>query len=553
MTSPYRGGPERHASSSGDDGIVDDLARQFADTLAFYRELIQNAIDAGATSIEVDVRIEAPGEVRVSVIDDGEGMDADIVENALLVLFRSTKEGKSGKIGKFGIGFISVFAVHPRLVTVETKREGHVGLALHLYDDHRYELFEERSLTARGTAVRLHLPMAREKADEFASASLAALRRWCRHAAVPIVFRSWLADGAKGAREERIDGPFELEALLQVARVTPDGSCRAIVGLPDDGKPRAAFFNHGLTLYETSEAMVGAIVFKVQSEALGHTLSRDDVRRDQAFHRALAFVAELANGPLVEAALEELRVAASEENHDRYGAVFDALVRSGCSIDASRISLLLAAPCGARAHGSWDSLGGPRTTTVDGPSEMVRAMGAAGIAVVDGRIAGGDPARRANLDAKLAEWLGKRFEPGLLTRASWIVPAECTPEDARLVADVMRALERHHRRPSSVVMAEVHGKAGDRACCGGGDGDAPWVLFDAADGDPFRLIRRRPLVLNAKHPAVIHARRVAGRAPLTAAQLLVRLVLLRYGALSERRCEALGDDLLEEIVTGGGS
>jgi len=37
------------------DGLVDELIRQFADPLAFYRELVQNSIDAGATSIGVSL------------------------------------------------------------------------------------------------------------------------------------------------------------------------------------------------------------------------------------------------------------------------------------------------------------------------------------------------------------------------------------------------------------------------------------------------------------------------------------------------------------------
>ncbi len=553
MTSPYRGGHPREASPPGDEGIVDDLVRQFADPLAFYRELVQNAIDAGATSIEVEVRIEAPGELRISVIDDGEGMDADTVENALLVLFRSTKEGKSGKIGKFGVGFISVFAVEPTLVVVETKREGLTGLVLHLHPDHRYELFEDPALAARGTAVRLHVPWSEGDGERFAASSLEALRRWCRHANVPIRFRAWLDGPTEPAREERVDGPFELEALVHVAATSEDGTCRALVGLPADGKPRASFYNHGLTLYESAEPMLGPLVFKVQSGALGHTLSRDDVRRDAAFEGALRFVEELAAGPLVEAALDAMRGAADARNLERYGLIFDALARSGRPIETGRLPLFLAAPCGTSAQGTFDSLGRPRVTTVDGPSELAAALGARRVALVDARVAGGDAARREALDATLAKWLEDRFEPGLLARTTWIEPIEASAEDARLLDDVRRELERYRRRPSCVVLARVHGKAGAEPCCAGGPEDAPWLLFEQADDDPFRLLGRKPLVLNTGHSVVDAARRAAAGAPRVAAQLLVRTALLRYGKLSERRCAELGEDLLEALVTGGGT
>ena len=36
-------------------GMVRDLVSQFSDTLAFYRELIQNAIDAGSNRVDVSL------------------------------------------------------------------------------------------------------------------------------------------------------------------------------------------------------------------------------------------------------------------------------------------------------------------------------------------------------------------------------------------------------------------------------------------------------------------------------------------------------------------
>src|SRR4029079_18431204 len=93
---------------------VTQMVRQFADALAFYRELVQNSIDAGATAIDVRVVMETDGDagptLRVVVSDDGCGMDRAAIESCLLVLFRSSKDGDATKIGKFGVGFFSVFA-----------------------------------------------------------------------------------------------------------------------------------------------------------------------------------------------------------------------------------------------------------------------------------------------------------------------------------------------------------------------------------------------------------------------------------------------------------
>jgi hypothetical protein len=54
--------------------------------------------------------------------DDGSGMDEDIIDNFLLVLFKSSKENDLTKIGKFGVGFLSVFAPKPFLVRVYTSK-----------------------------------------------------------------------------------------------------------------------------------------------------------------------------------------------------------------------------------------------------------------------------------------------------------------------------------------------------------------------------------------------------------------------------------------------
>lgn len=39
----------------GPFGFVEELVHQFTDPFAFYRELIQNSIDAGSTRIEVSL------------------------------------------------------------------------------------------------------------------------------------------------------------------------------------------------------------------------------------------------------------------------------------------------------------------------------------------------------------------------------------------------------------------------------------------------------------------------------------------------------------------
>src|SRR3954470_9197910 len=107
---PYRTmDVEQVPEAPRDAGIVGDVIAQFADPYAFYRELVQNAIDAGTPDVAIRIDYEdADQRVRISVRDRGEGMTREIIEQQLLVLFRSTKEDDHNKIGKFGIGFASV-------------------------------------------------------------------------------------------------------------------------------------------------------------------------------------------------------------------------------------------------------------------------------------------------------------------------------------------------------------------------------------------------------------------------------------------------------------
>ena len=136
MTDPYRSADvESLREAPRDPGIVGDIISQFADPNAFYRELIQNSIDAGSPSIEIRLDYDDGAQLmRATVKDRGEGMSRDVIENQLLVLFRSTKEHDRTKIGKFGIGFASVLAPDPDLVIIETVRDGQ-RLTVHLNRD----------------------------------------------------------------------------------------------------------------------------------------------------------------------------------------------------------------------------------------------------------------------------------------------------------------------------------------------------------------------------------------------------------------------------------
>ena len=175
---------------SGSQEMLRELVHQFSDPLAFFRELVQNAIDAGSQRVEVLLRFEPglPRGIAIACVRDwGEGMTREVIETYLLTKFRSSKEKDPTKIGKFGIGFMSVFAPGPELVVVETGR-GKEAWRLLLHPDHRYDLLRHPE-QLQGTRVSLHKELSAPDYAAFARGSREALRRWCRHAE-PSLIRS---------------------------------------------------------------------------------------------------------------------------------------------------------------------------------------------------------------------------------------------------------------------------------------------------------------------------------------------------------------------------
>mgnify|MGYP000890693624 CR=1 FL=1 len=101
------------AIEAGD--TLDNLVDQFSDPFAFLRELVQNSIDAGSHRVDIEFEFTPHQEGNRGVFvlhvnDTGEGMTREIIDTKLTRLFSSAKEDDYTKIGKFGIGFVSIFA-----------------------------------------------------------------------------------------------------------------------------------------------------------------------------------------------------------------------------------------------------------------------------------------------------------------------------------------------------------------------------------------------------------------------------------------------------------
>jgi hypothetical protein len=534
VTDPYRGSAlDVPAEVPRDAGIVGDVIAQFADPKAFYRELVQNAIDAGTPSVEVKLEYDEQGQrMRVSVRDRGEGMTREIVENQLLVLFRSTKEQDREKIGKFGIGFVSVLSPNPEVVIVQTVRDRR-RITLHLYRDLGYELFDGGPATQSGTTVELEIALPPREVVAFVRDSERSLVRWCRHAAVPIEL-AVRVPGETSTR--RIDRPLAIEnALVEARRTLDDGQLTVVVALVAQPTPYVGFFNHGLMLHESDKPLVGMLSVKIQDPRLGHTLSRDDVRRDAQFRRAVAVALEVADDELHRAIADRLAAHAESHEHESHRALITAIIGARLVLARERLYFPLAQPLQGRRS--------IRATEL--PSDIwVASRGSALTAVLaEQRV----PVLLADDPEPLGTVLGQAVRSAERELTS-ITPIDHSDEDQALLALLHELLDDVHRPPDGMLIATLAGAREDRIAIAGRHGDLEHVVDrDEAGRDPFAFLRRRVLVLSAEHPQVRAAR--AGD-PILGASHLARALLLQHRKLDESRSRKIVEHTLARVGVG---
>ena len=284
---------------SADDPIdlgeaLETLVHQFSDPWSFLRELIQNAIDAD--SPEIDVRIDHQdghdgGLMTVEVVDAGVGMDRQIIDTRLTRLFSSAKDGDYTKIGRFGIGFVSVFAIEPDLVCVDTGRTGEYWRVLFRKD----RSFERIVLDTpiEGTTIRLFKRASPDEVEHARRRAHEVLEHWCKHARVDIRLD-----------DRPISRPFSLDAHCVIEHDADD--TRILLGYVESRAALRGYYHGGLTLHEERDDRLPHVAFKIDSRYLEHTLTRDNVIRDDNYDKAMAIVARLTRTRLVEALVGRL-------------------------------------------------------------------------------------------------------------------------------------------------------------------------------------------------------------------------------------------------------
>jgi hypothetical protein len=279
--------------------VLDNLVAQFSDPMCFLRELVQNSLDAGSSRVEISFEF-LPGDeprrgVMVIHVDDwGEGMNRESIDGQLTRLFSSSKEGDLTKIGKFGIGFVSVFAIDPDGVIVDTSRDGE-SWRLFFNRDRTFERIV-REEPVEGTKIQVIKETTRAEYDKRLQEGKKVAAFWCRHAEADIFFQG-----------ERINEPVDLPCLLKVCH--EEAGTLIVAGYTLENPPCFGFYNKGLTLMEGRHTYYSHVTFKVSSRYLEHTLTRDSILQDENYEKAMALLRRVATESLPEALFDALEKA----------------------------------------------------------------------------------------------------------------------------------------------------------------------------------------------------------------------------------------------------
>ena len=569
--------PDLTASASLAEQALENLVNQFARPLDFLRELVQNSIDAGSPRVAVALRWSPPkpggslGVAEIHVQDFGEGMDERIIDTQLTRMFASTKEDDLTKIGKFGIGFTSIFAIRPDAVLLRTGRHGESWELLF----HADRTFDKVRIDEpiSGTGITLFKRMPPSELEAFVRECRWVLSWWCEHSDTPITFEDQTRAPAPARADPadpfaafatpapvaggppRISGPMALSAPVRVSHAR-DGIA-VIIGVGDE--PAFGFYNGGLTLLRTRnpEALgghadrLGHLQFKVKSDHLEHTLTRDNVLQDANWQAAMAVVVEAA-GALRAALLSELEAAtasgaplgdlqrwlaaecrASGAHHDDPAVRATACLRDhrGRALDLSAVAQQEAA-VGA-------------VLLTPGAAELESALEAEGLALLEDT-----PGVRALL---AATWQPPRFSRSDRGRevvpadALFVLPQLVPPE--QLPTTERQLVERAAALLESAAGGRVRLRIGD---FGGGDaagreglaleGPEGGGVFQRPQRTWFRLpafLRRRCLLVNRRHATYRAHAVAAAESPDLAALGLAQALLWTEGLEGERTYDAL--------------
>lgn len=293
----------KNASFSVDvAGLLEALTEQFPEPLLCVRELIQNAADAGARHIGVDISFDGGrGLVRIAVKDDGRGMGRREVEGYLTIGL--SEKDPHRQRGRFGIGKLSPYALGFQQMVVETC-DGSETHRLEFRPDGSGSI-ERKPPGPRGTVVRVYKACSREEAEALSDRAFAVAKDSCGSLAIPLH-----VNGVPVNHDVALPTPYVVRFDGEV------GS--GIIGV--GGEPVRTLMGGGIVLEMGAPVLGPEVSYILDAPRLSPTLSRNAVRRDRAFDELLS---------LAQSNLRQLVVAAGQvlrqrvERYRQSGAVVE--------------------------------------------------------------------------------------------------------------------------------------------------------------------------------------------------------------------------------------
>lgn len=129
-----------------------DTGYEFTTAIA---DLVDNSIAANGSRIDISIDMDLEGGIRVSIADDGSGMDDAGLENAMR--YGSRKRQDPSSLGKFGLGLKTASTAFCKRLTVASRSAGGAALAATWDLDHIAKRGWELLISEPDDPTRRHL------------------------------------------------------------------------------------------------------------------------------------------------------------------------------------------------------------------------------------------------------------------------------------------------------------------------------------------------------------------------------------------------------------
>jgi hypothetical protein len=384
-----------------------------------------------------------------------------------------------------------------------------------------------------GTTVRLYRAATADEVDAARGKARETLAYWCKHVRIELRL-----DG------ELMSGPLDLEGFCKVVHREEETSL--VMALVPEPAALRGYYHGGLTLHEEHDESLPHVAFKLDSRFLEHSLTRDNVIRDENYAKAMAIVEKMTRTRLVEQLRAELERGAGEGEQREllYRCATRHLSREDVWLRPALVPML------GRPAASLAELRGGKLWRASRLSPVVeklladrqRVVACAAGDAVEGFVAAGLGERPVGIeglctalpiaDAALAEWGALREALAKLIKAGgW------------KVREVMMGSLDYLDSTVAGRLAISQAKFGE--------------LTPLADVDQMAsgwLTGGRVLVLAAEHPTLLHLRVVATREPELAAYLALKAFFLHgaVGSVSDAKLATTAAEARWRRCDGGG-